>query len=189
MVDKDKGQSKGGRKPFVKSPPSLSVVEGDKGGEIVHLAKGQGKDQNGLTVKQESFSQGVGARGLTLAQAYREAYDASNMTAASIYAEASRLMANPLIASRVNALVAQRQVSSSLDSARIRQHVIESLHRESNDPTNPSSTRVRALELLGKLDVVGMFRDRAVVESDHAQASDLSEVLQARLQALLGKAS
>ena len=183
-VDKDKGKSKGGRKPFVKSPPSLSVVEG---GEIVHLAKGQGKDQNGLTVKQEAFSQGVGSRGETLAAAYRAAYDAANMTAATIHAEACRLMANPLVAARVNALVLAKQAKASLDATRIRQHVIERLHAESIDPDNPSSTRVRAIELLGKLDVVGAFRERSVVEAEHAPAHDLAQTLQARLQALLGK--
>ena len=184
MVDKVEGKNKGGRKPFTRSSPSLSVVEG---GGIVHLAKGQGKDQNGLTAKQEAFAQGVGSRGDTLAASYRAAYDAGNMTAATIHAEACRLMANPLVAARANALVEARQAKTSLDAARIRQHVIERLHAESIDPDNPSSTRVRAIELLGKLDVVGAFRERSVVEAEHAPAHDLTQTLQARLQALLGK--
>ena len=182
MVDKVEGKDKGKHK----AKPSLALVDS---GAVVHLAKGQGKDQNGLTAKQEAFCQGVGTRGETLAAAYRVAYDASNMTAASIYAEASRLMANPLIASRVNALVQQKQMSVSLDATRIRQHVIERLQAESSNPENPSSTRVRALELLGKLNTVDLFRERSVVETEHAPASDLAQTLQARLQALLGKAS
>lgn len=174
----DKG--KGGRK----SPPKLSIVPGDK---IVPLAKGQGRNANGLTSKQEAFAVGVGARGETLAQAYRSAYDADNMTAATIHAEASRLMANPLVAARINALVREREAKSSLDSARIRQHVIERLHIESSDPNNPPAARVRALELLGKLDTVGAFRERATVEEAPAPAKELAETLQAKLKALLAK--
>lgn len=184
MVDKVEGKDKPKRKPFTKSPPKLAIVDDSK---VVSLARGQGKNAHGLTSKQEAYCQGVGMRGETLAAAYRAAYDASNMTDASIYAEASRLMSNPLIAARVNALVALKQSSAMLDSARIRQHVIERLHAESIDPDNPSSTRVRAIELLGKLDVVGAFRERSVVEADHAPAHDLTQTLQARLQALLGK--
>jgi hypothetical protein len=172
MVDKIQGKDKG--------KVALSVV---------HLAKGQGRNVHGLTSKQEAFAIGVGSRGETLASSYRAAYDAANMTAATIHAEACRLMANPLVTARVNALVVERQAKTSLDATRIRQHVIERLHAESIDPANPSSTRVRAIELLGKLDVVGAFRERSIVEADHAPASDLSDTLQARLQALLGKAS
>jgi hypothetical protein len=184
MVDDVGNKPKGGRKPFAKASPKLSIVNDSK---VVSLARGQGKNAHGLTSKQEAFAVGVGTRGDTLAASYRAAYDASNMTDASIYAEASRLMANPLIAARVNALVALKQSSAMLDSARIRQHVIERLHAESIDPDNPSSTRVRAIELLGKLDVVGAFRERSVVEAEHAPAHDLTQTLQARLQALLGK--
>lgn len=178
--DKPRGKPKGKKLPAL----SLVLPDGDK---VVSLARGQGKDSNGLTVKQEAFCQGVGSRGETLAASYRAAYDAENMTAATIHAEACRLMANPLVTARVNALVMQKQAKTSHDAVRIRQHVIERLHIESQDPTNPPSARVRALELLGKLDTVGAFRERTVTEAEHAPAHDIAETLQARLKALLGK--
>ena len=180
--DKDKPK----RKPFTKSSPKLSIVDD---GKVVSLARGQGKDVNGLTAKQEAFCQGVGTRGETLAAAYRAAYDAEDMSPAAIHVAACRLMDNAMVVLRVNALVAQKQVKTSHDATRIRQHVIERLQIESQDPDNPSSTRVRALELLGKLDTVGAFRERATVEAEHAPASDLAATLQARLTALMGKAS
>jgi hypothetical protein len=157
-------------------------------GVVIPLAKGQGKDANGLTAKQEAFAQGVGSRGETLAASYRAAYDAANMSPATIHAEACRLMANPLIAARINALVQARQASASHDAARIRRHVIERLHAESTDPDNPPAARVRALELLGKLDVVGAFRERVATEQAEAAPADLAATLEARLKALLAKA-
>jgi hypothetical protein len=168
--------------------PVLSVVAASQD-KVVHLAKGQGKDANGLTAKQEAFAQGVGSRGETLAASYRAAYDAANMSQAAIHVEACKLMALPAVAQRVNALVRDRQAKTSHDAARIRAHVIERLHAESTDPDNPPAARVRALELLGKLDVVGAFRERVVAtEQAEAAPADLAATLEARLKAVLGKA-
>jgi hypothetical protein len=176
----DKPRGKG------KKIPALSLVLPD-GDKVVSLARGQGKDANGLTSKQEAFCQGVGSRGETLAAAYRAAYDAAGMTAHTIHNEACKLMGNPAVAARINALVMQKQARTQHDAVRIRQHVIERLHIESQDKNNPPSARVRALELLGKLDTVGAFRERSVVEAEHAPSHDIAETLQARLKALLGK--
>jgi hypothetical protein len=181
----DIGNDKAKPKGRGKVKPALSVVPGSV---VVPLAKGQGKDENGLTAKQEAFCQGVGSRGDTLAASYRAAYDASGMTPASVHAEACRLMANPLLATRVNALVREKQAKTSLDAARIRSHVIERLHSESINPDNPPAARVRALELLGKLDVVGAFRERVETETKQAAPDDIAATLEARLKALLAKA-
>lgn len=186
MVDKVEGKDKRGRKPVAKSPPSFSVVQGDK---VVALTRGQGRNAFGLTAKMEEFCQGLAMRGETQAGAYRAAYDTSNMTPPNVQNEAYKLMQRPDIIARVNMLCAEKAARAQHDSGRIRSHVIESLHRESQDPNNPPSVRVRSLELLGKLDFVQVFKERSVVETEHAQASDLSEVLQQRLTALLGKAS
>lgn len=181
MVDKVEGQHKGKHK----AKPSLALVDG---GSVVALARGQGKDENGLTSKQESYCQGVGARGETLAAAYRAAYDASNMTPHTVHNEACKLMSNPSVAARVNALVLAKQARASVDSARILSHVRERLMHESLDPDNSPSARIRALELLGRLGTVSAF-DRTTETSDQSPAHDIAETLQARLQALLGKAS
>ena len=155
---------------------------------VVHLAKGQGKNEWGLTSKQEAFSVGVGSRGETLAVAYRAAYDAANMAPATVHNEACKLMARPEIAARVNELVRQRHASASLDAARIKAHVIERLHLESINEDSPPAARVRALELLGKLDVVGAFRERVATEQAEAAPADLAATLEAKLKAMLAKA-
>lgn len=167
--------------------PALRVVAERPAPTVVHLAKGQGKDANGLTAKQEAFCQGVGSRGETLAASYRAAYDAANMSQAAIHVEACKLMALPAVAQRVNALVRERQAKTSHDAARIRAHVIERLHAESTNLDNPPAARVRALELLGKLDVVGAFRERVATEAAEAAPADLAATLEARLRAVLGK--
>ena len=167
--------------------PRLRLVA-EQPGEVVHLANGQGKNAHGLTSKQEAFAVGVGSRGETLAVAYRSAYDAENMAPATVHSEACRLMANPVIAARINALVRERQVKSSHSAERIRQHVIERLHAESIDPDSPPAARVRSLELLGKLDIVGAFRERVATEDAAPAQADLAATLEARLKALLAKA-
>jgi len=184
--DTDKAKRKGAKVGKGKKP-SLRVVA-ESPAEVIHLAKGQGKNEWGLTAKQESFCVGVGSRGETLAASYRAAYDAANMTPANVHNEASKLMGRPEIAARVNALVREKQARSSHDAARIRQHVIERLHAESTDPDNPPAARVRALELLGKLDVVGAFRERVQNEPADAAPADLAATLEAKLKAMLAKA-
>jgi hypothetical protein len=96
-------------------------------------------------------------------------------------------MDNAAVVLRVNALVAAKQASASHDAVRIRRHVIDRLHAESTDPDNPPAARVRALELLGKLDVVGAFRERVATEAAEAAPADLAATLEARLRAVLGK--
>lgn len=183
MVDKVEGKVKRGRKPMVRTPPKLAVVDG---GEVVHLAKGQGRNVHGLTSKQEAFAVGVGTRGETLAQAYRSAYDAAEMTPHTIHNEACKLMASPVVAARVNALVMEKQAKTSLDSTRILNHVRERLHIESIDPNSSPSARIRALELLGKLGTVAAF-DRTTDDAEQSTAHEIADTLQAKLRALLNK--
>lgn len=176
-------------KPRIPSPsakprkPKLSDIK-EVSGEIVPVIRGQGKNSHGLTVKQENFARHV-ANGETLTGAYRAAYDADGMSSGAQYTEASKLMDNPLIAQRVNQLVAEKEARSSHDGVRIKRVVIERLNIEAHDPENPPSVRVRALELLGKLDIVGAFRDRVEAVAEAPAASDLAATLEARLRALL----
>lgn len=142
-------------------------------------------NEHGLTEKQEMFAQGV-AKGLTLADAYRSSYDASRMSDGSIYSEASRLMDNPAIAARAKGLMSRRQEKTlALDAMRIRRHVFDRLMVESVSDESPPSARIRALELLGKIDVVGMFKEHKG-QSDDIERMDEVE-LQSRLREMLGR--
>ena len=174
----DKGPTKGrgntrGRSPRAK--PILSIVP-DADAKVVRLSAGQGKDANGLTVKQELFCQEV-AKGSNLSTAYRVAYDTTNMKPAVVNSEACKLMARPIIAERVNSIITENRAKSSLDAMRIRQHVIDKLWQESQAPTNSAAVRVRALELLGKMTDVSLFTER--VQTETVTARDASEIEQA----------
>lgn len=59
-----------------------------------------------LTSKQEAFAQGV-ADGLTLADAYRGAYDAARMKPTTLWVKAAELMADGNVSVRVTELRAQ----------------------------------------------------------------------------------
>ena len=62
-----------------------------------------GKPKTGLTSKQRHFALALGSgNGMTLSDAYREAYDCENMSGAAIRNEASKLAANPDIAMMIS---------------------------------------------------------------------------------------
>lgn len=173
----DKGRGKGKKKA------PLRLVEG---GNVVPLAKGQGKGAEGLTVKQLAFCDNM-AENMTGADAYRKAYNAENMAPHTIHNEACKLLARPDITARINALIERKRMKSSHDAARIKASVIERLQIEANDIKNPASVRVRALELLGKMTDVSLFTDRIETKAvDDRSADAIKEELQQRLAKLAG---
>lgn len=138
-----------------------------------------------LTIKQEAFCQAI-ASGLypTQSAAYRIAYEAESMSAASISQEASRLMSDPRISARIDEIRALKQAGERLDSAKIRAHVIARLHIESLDPDSSPAARIRALELLGKLGGVAAFERQAEDTSLPQDADTVTRALRERLEAL-----
>lgn len=139
-----------------------------------------------LTEKQECFAQAV-AKGATLIDAYKASYNASSMKTGTIYSEASKLMDRPHIAERVKALLAIRQEKTfAVDAQRVRQHVFDRLMVESVDAGNPAASRIRALELLGKMDVVQMFKETKEVKDDRPDPTMLEAKLRAALERLVG---
>ena len=77
-----------------------------------------------LTPKQEKFAQGL-FRKLSQAQAYREAYDAENMSNETIYNEASELAKNPEISMRVDQLNAEVAAMNMLSESYVIQNLME----------------------------------------------------------------
>jgi len=116
--------------------------------------------------------------------AYRVAYDAEGMSAASVSQEASRLMADPRIASRIDEIKGIKQAGERLNSAQIKAHVIARLHIESLDPDSSPASRIRALELLGKLGGVAAFEKQAEDTSLPPDADSVTKALRDRLEAL-----
>jgi phage terminase small subunit len=87
-----------------------------------------------MTPKQEKFAQCI-ADGMNQADAYRAAYDASNMKDSSIYVNASKLLSDTKVAQRVQEL--KEQLSSKAlwtraDSVRALQNAISIAENKDN---------------------------------------------------------
>jgi hypothetical protein len=149
--------------------------------------QGQGKNEYGLTVKQEAFCQAV-AVGNTLSGSYRLAYSAENMSQETVMTHASAMMARDTVRARVNMLVQAKRRETTHDSARIKAKVIERLQLEAEDKKNPASVRVRALELLGKLTDVAAFRERVITEEPESSTESLTAQLEERIANLMKSA-
>jgi phage terminase small subunit len=175
------GNNKGGNKPKLRLP--VYMPDSSLGASNV-VAWPQG-DIGKLTIKQEAFAQAM-ASGLypNQAAAYRVAYDAETMAPGTIYQEASRLMADPRIAARVDEIKGIKQAGERLNSAQIKAHVIARLHIESLDPDSSPASRIRALELLGKLGGVAAFEKQAEDNSLPPDADSVTKALRDRLEAL-----
>lgn len=138
-------------------------------------------DEYGLTVKQRKFAENVVA-GMSLSDAYRNAYDAGGMTNAQIHREASLLGSDPRVSQCMEALgEAVRRKSEAL-TVSDRDMLVTLLRQWSKGEVPATQTQLRAAELLGK--ACGLYRD--VVE-DHRErpAALVAADLERRLSSLL----
>jgi hypothetical protein len=141
-----------------------------------------GKEQP-LTGKQEAFAKLV-ASGSMLSDAYRECYAADNMKSSTLWSEACRLAQNPKVSARIKDIQADMEADRRTIERRREEWVLKRLSEEADQADNASS-RIRALELVGK--TVGMFTDR-IEQADTAErsASEIEKELTARLDRLIG---
>jgi len=144
-----------------------------------------------LTAKQEAFARNVAA-GMTLAASYRAAYpDLPGLEPKAgkdwVFVQASKTLDLPKVARRVAVLMEEKKREELHDASRLRRFVVERLLKEAVEAGNDGA-RIRAVELLGKLDYVGLFKP--TLESDKAPSADdlagLKRQLTERLSALLG---
>lgn len=165
----------------------LTVIDGDKA-ETKADKPQLGSTKHGLTYKQETFAQLV-AEGKTLAEAYRTAYDASAMKPSHIYSEASRMRSKDKIAARIDALVDKRMRKKSHDAARTRAFILDQLMEiAENEKTTPAN-RIKALELLGKVDTVGLFKERVENETIKRSPEQVEREIKQRLAKFVGETS
>ena len=141
-----------------------------------------GKDQS-LTGKQEAFAKLV-AGGAVLSDAYRECYAADTMKDSTVWSEACRLAQTPKVSARIKDIQADMEADRRTIERRREEWVLKRLSEEADQADNASS-RIRALELVGK--TVGMFTDR-IEQADTAErsASEIEKELTARLDRLIG---
>jgi hypothetical protein len=163
--------------------PNLKLVS-DKV-KITKIPKA--KDQP-LTSKQLEFAQLV-ADGFTKADAFRKAYDVSPDTKEkSIHEMASKTFNNVKVISRIKAIQHQKAEDQRMLGIKQAEFIMKQLEKEATDMDNNSASRIRALELMGKTHMVGLFADKLEIKSENINmtADELEYQLKDKLQKLLG---
>jgi hypothetical protein len=137
-------------------------------------------DEYGLTPKQRKFAENV-VNGMSLADSYRNSYDAENMKPASVQRRAAELMVDGKVRACMEALEAKKRQTVEVGAASDRDKILTSL-RAWIDGKDATPAQLRAAELLGK--TCGLYRD--VVE-DHRErpAALVAADLERRLASLL----
>ena len=145
------------------------------------------KDQP-LTSKQLEFAQLI-ADGFTKAEAFRKAYDVSPDTKEkSIHEMASKTFNNVKVMGRIKALQHQKAEDQRMLGIKQAEFIMKRLEQEATDMENNSASRIRALELMGKTHMVGLFADKLEIKSENINmtADELEDQLKDKLQKLLG---
>ena len=135
---------------------------------------------NNLSPKQFAFA-GFIADGLSLKEAYLKSYNASGMKDGVIRTEASRLAKNPKVSRAIEDLRQDSQTTRYAKEKLTKDWLLERLRDEAQNDCNPASSRVRALELLGKSS--GLFEDKTI-RIQHRSAEEVEQELIARLDTL-----
>lgn len=139
-----------------------------------------------LTSKQEHFCQMV-AKGETLTEAYRKAYDVSPKTKPStVWSNASKLATeNTKVAHRIKSITEEISARKRTDEERLKIWVIDRLKTEAMQAESDSA-RVASLTQLGRS--IGMFSDRVETENVvERSAGEIEADIQRRLAAILGE--
>jgi len=137
-----------------------------------------------ITAKQTAFADCV-ASGMTISNAYREAYDAENMAASTIHANACRLAVNSKIEARVAEQVALKADERRIDSLSNRVKVMNKLTALMNDTKMPGSVQLNAAVWLGKTDA--MFTDVTETNEPSKDPAIIARQIQDRIKELKDK--
>ena len=141
-----------------------------------------------LTIKQRAFVDEIirGKLG-SYKEAYAKVYDVTLTKTGKIpkwvEVEASRLIANPKVALSLHKAIQRKEDVAVASSLRTRNYVLERLMSESKE-ADSDSTRVRALELLGK--TVSLFNDTIEIK-EARDSDDIEAEIEEKIIALLSK--
>jgi len=119
-----------------------------------------------LTAKEEKFSVNVFS-GMTLTDAYKDAYDAENMKDETIYVKASNLIKKDKIRIRVQELrekANNEAIMSAIDRKKWLTKVIKGDIKENEIKEADISTKIKAIDTLNKMD--GEYIEKLKLSSD-----------------------
>ena len=163
--------------------PDLKLVSGKS--EITKLVKSK---EQPLTQKQLNFCELI-CDGYTKADAFRKAYDVGVDTKEkSVHEMASKTFNNIKVMGRIKAIQNQRMEDQRMLAIKRSEFIMRALEKEATDMDNNSSSRIRALELMGKSSDVGLFTDKVELKTDNSSmtSEELEDQLKDKLQKLIG---
>jgi len=139
--------------------------------------------RDGCTAKQIAFASAV-VSGTSLTDAYVANYNTGRMSRKCIWEEASKLAANPKVTQRILKGQQQKERVTTLTGASLRRGLIQKLDDMSVNAEN-EAVRLKAVELLGKTDLVGLFVERADKIDKDMSEGELVEEIERRLAAAI----
>ena len=163
--------------------PDLKLVSGKS--EITKVVKSK---EQPLTQKQLNFCELI-CDGYTKADAFRKAYDVGVDTKEkSVHEMASKTFNNIKVMGRIKAIQNQRMEDQRMLAIKRSEFIMKQLEKEAMDLDNNSSSRIRALELMGKSSDVGLFVDKVEMKSENINmtSEELEDQLKDKLKKLIG---
>jgi len=157
-------------------------------GNVIQLVEHRGGDTTGgkLTGKQELFCQNV-LKGMDQTAAYRASgYSTDKSTDKTVWELASRLFANPKVSARINRGRARQEEAAVHSGVSLRLHVEQELFALTT-AADTDQSKLRALELLGKLTKVAAFTERTQDVTETLTAEEVEDELKARLSKAFGE--
>lgn len=170
-----------------------SVMAGDGEDDVekprkVRTGGGGGTlNEYGLTRKQEELAQLLVYGKMNDIDCFRQVYDASNLKPSSAYSRVWEIKQKPEFRARLDMLRAELKMRVQRDEGKIRSTVLNLLFDCVEAKTSTWKDKLKAAELLGKVDSVGLWvaRSEQTID-DRRSATDLSKELQDKLARMLG---
>lgn len=138
------------------------------------------KNESGkrITPKMRLFASLV-AQGNSPREAYKQAYNASNCSDATVYASSNKLMNDPRISVLMEAVWTDVHKNIVDDAVAIKRHVMDQLLAHSKDENARLNDRLKSLELLGRS--IGLFTDKTESKVETIDADQLKRELEKHL--------
>ena len=138
-----------------------------------------------ITPKQHEFARLIAEEHLTSSDAYRKAYKPNILAKnKSVHEMACRVMTNIKVQSMIRSIQHKREEDNRMRAIRREEFVLKKLMEEV-EKGDQASSRIRALELLGK--TVSMFSNKIEIKTKKIDrtSEELTEDLKLKLQKLL----
>ena len=138
-----------------------------------------------ITPKQYEFARLIAEEHLTSSDAYRKAYKPNILAKnKSVHEMACRVMTNIKVQSMIRSIQHKREEDNRMRAIRREEFVLKKLMEEV-EKGDQASSRIRALELLGK--TVAMFSNKVEIKTKQIDrtSEEVTEDLKIKLQKLL----